>query len=148
MHEMRDVFPGGCETFVFVNSLNDVSDIFKESLDAEAFTEGVFQSIPVKGVYSDYYATLKEFYEKKMSVLTKDSIVIFIGDARNNNNPTGEEYVREISRKVRKTYWLNTESREKWNQNDSIIGVYKNYTDACAPVLTCGQLIDFLMNIR
>ena len=148
MHEMRDIFPGGCETYVFINSLFDVSDIFEESIDSKESVQGILESIPRKGVYSNYYKPFKDFYENYLYKVTKDSIVFFIGDARNNKNPTGEEYIKAISRKAKKTYWLNIDHKEKWNQGDSIIGIYSNYMNMVSETLTTGDLLHFLINAK
>ena len=54
-------------------------------------------------------------------------IFIYIGDARNNKNASGEDYVKAIARKAKKAFWLNTEEVDKWNHGDSIMGVYAKY---------------------
>ena len=144
MHEMRGVFPGGCDTYVFVDSLYDVSEMFAESEDAADSVKAVLKAVPTKGVYSDYYRPLKSFRENYMHRLTKDSIVIFIGDARNNGNSPGAEYIKEISGRARSVYWMNTEQRAEWDTGDSVMGLYAPYMDAVAPVLTATNLLDFL----
>ena len=148
MHEMRDIFTGGCETYAFVNSLFDVSSIFEESMDSKQSVEGILNSIPRKGVYSNYYVPFKDFYENSIYKVTKDSIVFFIGDARNNSNPSGEDYIKAISRRAKKAYWLNTDVRGKWDQGDSIIGTYGKYMNIVSEILTTGDLLNFLVNAR
>lgn len=144
MHQMKSVFTNGCETFVFVNSLYDVSLPFTESNSSEEFIKAVFDIVPVKGVYSNYFVPLETFREEYFSKLTKDSIVFFMGDARNNKNETGEEFVKAIARKARKTYWLNTEDRYLWDSCDSIMSVYGKYMNEVCEVTTVGQLLNFL----
>jgi len=148
MHEMKDAFSGGCRTYVFVNSLFDVSEIFEESMNAEESVTGILNSIPRRGVYSDYYRPLKDFRENHFSKINKDSLVFFIGDARNNANPTGEEYIKAISRRAKKTYWMNTDIKDKWNQGDSVIGKYAPYMDTVTEVRTTQELLAFLLNAR
>lgn len=148
MHQMKSVFPDGCEIFVFVNSLYDVSSLFMESNSAEDFINKVFEVVPVKGVYSNYFMPLEAFYKEYFSKLTKDSIVIFMGDARNNKNETGEDYVKAIARKAKKAYWLNTEGKSCWNTYDSIINVYGQYMDDVREVLTTADVLNFLVGVR
>lgn len=148
MHEMREVFPAGCDTYVFVNRLYDVSDIFAASRDARSSVDGILSAVPNRGVYSDYHQPLQTFVQEHLARITKDSIVLFMGDARNNNNPSGEEYLKRICRKARRAYWLNTESREDWNTGDSILHIYAPYLDQVAEVLTVGQLLTFLLSVR
>lgn len=147
MHQMKSVFTNGCETFVFVNSLFDVSSSFNESNSADEFIEMVFDTIPVRGVYSDYYRPLETFRKEYFSKLTKDSVVFFMGDARNNKNETGEEFVKAIARKAKKTYWLNTESKEQWNKADSIIDVYGQYMNEVKEIITVADLLNFLTEV-
>lgn len=147
MNEMKEVFPGGCRTYVFVNSLYDVSEIFEEEDDSEKSVKRILSEVPTRGVYSDYYSPFRSFCEERFHELTKDSVVFFIGDARNNSNPSGEEYIRAISRRVRKAYWLNTDQIAKWNQGDSIFDVYAKYMDDYCECRDASQLIDFLTNV-
>ena len=148
MGEMREVFPGGCKTFVFVNTLYDVSDIYSEAINASEATKTILSTIPTRGIYSDYNVPLKTFCEEKFQELTKDSIVFFIGDARNNKNPTGEDYLKAISRRVKKTFWLNTEEKSMWNVKDSIFGIYAKYMNDYCECCTPRDLIEFLVNVR
>lgn len=147
MYYLKQVFTGGCDAYVFVNSLHNITDVLNSNSPNEAINT-VLKTIPVRGVYSDYYTPLKTFYEKKIHSITKDSIVVFIGDARNNSNPTGEEYIKAINRKARACFWLNTEPEIKWNVNDSIIGVYAKYMQETLPIITVEQLINFVTNFK
>ena len=147
MYHLKQVFSGGCEAYAFVNSLNNITPLLDTKEPTQAISE-VLASIPTRGVYSDYHAPLKYFYEHNMSSINKDTIVLFIGDARNNSNPTGEEYFKAISRKSRACFWLNTEEEEKWDHGDSIMYVYSKYTQNALPVLTAGDLINFVTNFK
>lgn len=147
MYYLKQVFTGGCDAYVFVNSLYDVT-FFMNAKNPESAIDSIMSVVKTKGVYSDYHRPFKTFYEDKISTITKDSIVIFIGDARNNNNPTGEEYLKAISRKARACFWLNTEDTYNWDAGDSIIGIYSEYMQQTLPILTVGQLVDFITNFK
>ena len=146
MYCMHDVFPGGCRAYVFVNSLYDISE-YLEAGDPDMAVKNILGQIPTRGVYSDYYTPLKDFHENHFSEINKDSLIFFIGDARNNKNPTGEEHLKEICRKCRKAFWMNTDD-EAWNSGDSIIGVYQPYLRSVSKVLTPAALIQCLDGIR
>ena len=148
MSQMKEVFPGGCQTFVFVNSLYDISEIFENSFTNDEAVKQVLNTIPTRGVYSNYNEPFKEFYETRMHELTKDSIVFFIGDARNNSFPTGEEYVKAICRRARKAYWLNTEDESQWDYKDSIFSIYKQYVTQYTECINTSQLLNFLISTR
>lgn len=145
MHAMKEVFPGGCATYAFTNKLYDIS-VFMEMDDASTAVSEVLKAIPRSGAYSNYEVPFRTFYRENMSKVTGDSYVYIIGDARNNKNPSGEEYVKAIARKAKKAFWLNTEEMEEWNTGDSIIGTYAKYMTKVAQTTTAAELLGFLEN--
>lgn len=144
MQTVSEVFGGGVHSFAFVNSLYDITDAFADGEEPAQ----ILSEIPTKGVYSDYFTPLKQFSSEYMSLINSDTIVMFIGDARNNKNPTGEEYMKNICRRARSAYWINTESQDKWNKADSIMSVYAPYMRKYAPVLNTAELLSFLMEVK
>ena len=52
MYLLQDVFGGGCTTYVFVNSLFNISDIMKSN-NIEDSINTVLHTIPTRGVYSN-----------------------------------------------------------------------------------------------
>lgn len=139
MYLLQDVFPKGTTAYAFVDTLYDITDILKASNINKAINR-VLDTIPRAGVYSNYYRPMSELWNKHHQVFKKDSYVIFMGDARNNKNASGEEFLKNIARRCRKALWMNTEMMEKWGQGDSIAPVYARYTKM-HEVLNVGQLI-------
>lgn len=80
MYLLKDVFPRGCDAFAFVNSLYDISEIMRSN-DIETSVNKVLNVIPRKGVYSNYYKPMETLWNTYRKKITKDSIVIFMGDA-------------------------------------------------------------------
>lgn len=148
MYQMVDVFPGGCKAYAFVQSLYDVSEMFDVATDAQAAVRKVLGTIPTRGVYSDYHTPFDDFRRNHMSEVTHDTIVFFIGDARNNRNASGEENIKAIARRAKRAFWLNTETRGRWDTGDSIMGTYAPYMTQVEEVLTPGDLIGFLTEVR
>lgn len=144
MQTMSEVFRGGCHSFAFVNSLYDITDGFADGDEPAQ----ILSEIPTKGVYSDYEKPLRQFYSEKMALVSSDTIVVFIGDARNNRRPSGEEYMKNICRKAKSAYWINTEPQNRWDTGDSVMSAYMPYMKKCAPVLTTAQLLEFLMEVK
>ena len=101
MHAMKEVFPGGCKTYAFTNRLYDISKFF-ETDNPDESVKAVLDAIPRAGAYSNYEVPFRTFYEEHMSEVTGDSYVYFIGDARNNKNASGEDYVKAIARKAKR----------------------------------------------
>lgn len=145
MYLLKDVFPRGCDTFAFVNSLYDISDIMKTS-NIETAIDSVLNAIPRKGVYSNYYNPLETLWTEYRKTITKDSIVIFMGDARNNKNDTAEQFIKNIGHCAKRCYWLNTEKYNKWNKADSLASLYGKYA-TMYEVVNIGELINFIENI-
>lgn len=149
IYSLQEVFTGGVESYVFVKHLNKVTEVFK-NYSIEKVNEIV--STFVERDYSDYNTALKEFDEKYYSDITKDSIVIYLGDARNNKNLDGSEYLSKIKDKIKsgkgKMYWINPEPINRWNQGDSIIAMYKKYMDKVVQIRNTSDLINFLNNIN
>lgn len=145
MHYMRHVFVGGCKTYVFTNRLYDISSYIDKD-DPEKTVAAVLKKIKTKGIYSDYYTPLKEFYENHMNELTKDTIMLFIGDARNNKNKTGEIYIKEITHRIKKAYWLSTDEKNKWGTGDSILPLYSKYMKDTLEITNASALLDFIEN--
>lgn len=139
---LKDVFPRGCDAFAFVNSLYDISEIMNAS-EIESAINDVLNIIPRKGVYSNYYEPLKTLWCNYKKKITKDSIVIFMGDARNNKNDTAEEFIKNIGHRAKKCIWLNTETIEKWNKADSLASLYSKYSEMYE-VINTAELISFI----
>ena len=95
MYLLKDIFTGGCRTYVFVNSLHDVTELM-ETDDIHTAVQGVLQSVPTKGVYSDYNRPMKMLWTNNRKYLKKDSFVLFLGDYRNNKNKEGTEWLKNI----------------------------------------------------
>ncbi|HEX2295239.1 MAG TPA: hypothetical protein VHN37_08020, partial [Actinomycetota bacterium] len=67
------------------------------------------------------------------------------GDARSNNRPPREHYLKRISEKARHTYWLNPEGLAYWDSGDSIASLYAAHVDAMVEVRNLRQLEDFVV---
>lgn len=147
MYLLKSVFPGGCITYAFVDCLYDISAIMNSnSDDINNAINDILNYIPRHGVYSNYYVPIKDLWEKHKKDITSDTIIIFMGDARNNNNESGEEFVKNIARKAKKAYWLNTEPFEEWGNSDSLAYKYAKYFKMFE-VLNTAQLINFIDKI-
>lgn len=96
--------------------------------------------------YSNYYKALTDFNEEYFKNVDKNTIIIFFGDARNNKNDTGIEYIKSLKEKCKSIIWLNPEEKRKLNATDSIIGKYEPYIDNLYEVLDVKDLIDFMEN--
>ena len=126
MYYLQTVFPRGTKAYAFVNSLYDISEIMNAN-DPDTAVSAALSLIPRNGVYSNYAVPLRQIWDEHKKEITKDTLIIFMGDARNNQNPKSEEELKNICRKAKKAFWLNTEISEKWGKNDSVAYEYSRY---------------------
>jgi len=91
---------------------------------------------------SDFGKVLQHFWgEGGEQVLTRNTVVLVLGDARNNRRPPRPDLLERLHDRVKKLIWLNPEPRERWNTGDSVMSVY---TQSCDLVLGCGNLKELL----
>lgn len=140
---IQDIFPGGCHSYAFVNSLNDITPFFELNSEEKTIKK-VLNTIPTKGVYSDYGKPLRQFHEEYMGEVNNETTIIWIGDARNNTNDPEIEIFKNISRRAKRVMWLNTEPEDKWDNGDSVMGKYEPYINNLVEVTTPNQLLKFL----
>lgn len=142
MHMLKTVFPKGTKAFVFVNSLYDISGLM-DTNDIEKSISKIFAAIPTRGIYSNYFNPINQLWNEHRHEIKSDSIVIFMGDARNNSNKPGYDILKNICRKAKKAYWLNTEEYQKWDQKDSIASGYAKYAKMYE-VINTNELAGFI----
>lgn len=145
IYELSNVFKGGVQSYAFVKDLADISDFFVNYHIDDAIEESL-KAVP--RTYSDYYTALKTFNKEYIGEVDKNTIVVFLGDARNNKNEPGTEFLANIQRKAKSTIWLNTEEKPKWNVNDSIIGLYSEYMNNVHEILTTNDIVKFLEEFK
>jgi hypothetical protein len=91
---------------------------------------------------SDFGKVLQQFWgEGGEQLLTRNTIVLVLGDARNNRRPPRPDLLARMYDRVKKLIWLNPEPRARWNTGDSVMSVY---TQSCDLVVGCGNLKELL----
>ncbi|MGE0679349.1 MAG: VWA domain-containing protein [Candidatus Binatia bacterium] len=120
-------------TFAYVDRLCEVS-----------FENGYVVPHETLDLYarSDFGKVLQQFWgESGEQLLTRNTIVLVLGDARNNRRPPRPDLLARMHDRVKKLIWLNPEPRERWNIGDSVMSAY---TQSCDLVLGCGNLKELL----
>ncbi|NPV93070.1 MAG: VWA domain-containing protein [Firmicutes bacterium] len=123
--------------FLFVNSLTEVTQYIDRD-DLSKTVEKIVNPgrMGVSGP-TDYGESLAQFTAEYLEEITRKTTVIILGDGRNNQFPTGEENLLEISRRCANLYWLNPEPPWMWGFGDSYMPVYQPY---CHQVFECRNL--------
>lgn len=94
---------------------------------AEAeFESGHLVTTPALDLYarSDFGRVLGELLERRADTLSRQTVVLILGDGRNNRRPARADLLREIARNCRAVVWLNPEEPARWGTGDSAIEQY------------------------
>jgi uncharacterized protein with von Willebrand factor type A (vWA) domain len=86
---------------------------------------------------SDFGRVLVEFWGAHSSVITRNTTVLILGDARNNRRPPRADVLAKIHTAAARVVWLNPEPERRWNTADSVMDLYRQQCDA---VLAAGSL--------
>ena len=86
---------------------------------------------------SDFGRVLVEFQERYAILITRNTIVLILGDARNNRRPPRADILAKTHAGARQLVWLNPEPQRRWNTGDSVMNAYQRH---CDTVLAAGSL--------
>jgi uncharacterized protein with von Willebrand factor type A (vWA) domain len=128
-------------SLLFVNSIVEITSLFRhmrfpEDLDALRH----YPNLHLFG-YSDFGRAFYQFYRDLLGDLTRDTVLVILGDARNNAFDPQEWTLEEIQQRCRRLIWLNPEPRQEWNQDDSVMEVYAPFCDAVLECWTMEHLV-------
>jgi uncharacterized protein with von Willebrand factor type A (vWA) domain len=137
---MQELLPKA-RCYAFSNRLEDISPVLKVRGDAEKAIAATLHRVG-RGS-TDYAAALEAFAEQAGSVLNRRSVIIMLGDARNNYADPSVRTFQQCAAKAGRTYWLNPEGRFSWNSGDSVMSQFQPYCDAVYEVGTLAQLEHF-----
>jgi uncharacterized protein with von Willebrand factor type A (vWA) domain len=89
---------------------------------------------------SDFGNVLLTFYQRYESLLTRNAILLVLGDARNNRRPPRADVLARFSRMVRQVVWLNPEAQSRWNTGDSAMQAYAAHCELLLAASNLRQL--------
>ena len=111
------------------------SFVYVDHLAEADFEQGHLVMTPALDLYarSDFGRVLGELWNRRSGLLTRSTIVVIMGDARNNRLPARADVVRDIARTCRAVVWLNPEDPARWNTGDSAIKQYAREVKVLVP---------------
>jgi uncharacterized protein with von Willebrand factor type A (vWA) domain len=111
------------------------SFVYVDHLAEADFEQGHLVMTPALDLYarSDFGRVLGELWQRRTGLLTRSTIVVIMGDGRNNRLPARADVVREISRACRAVVWLNPEDPARWGTGDSAIKQYAREVKLLVP---------------
>jgi len=147
LFELRNVMDDNIRGFTFVSKVQEITDILKES-HYETMVDRIYgqDEIDFRG-YSDYGVAFQAFDAIAGDSLYRDTVLLIIGDARNNKREERLDLVQKWRNKTRKVLWFNPDLPEKWDQGDSVITAYAQFVNQVYDVSTPGKLVDAIEQV-
>ena len=117
------------------------SFVFIDRLAAADFEQGHLVMTPNLDRYarSDFGRVLAELVKDHLALINPATVLLIMGDGRNNRRPARADLLRDLSRRCRATVWLNPEPTPRWGTGDSAIAGYAKVVDC---MLSCINLND------
>jgi hypothetical protein len=123
---MLGLAAGARECFRTVHSL-----VYVDRLAEAGFERGYLNMAPMLDLYarSDFGRVLAELLSTRRHLLNRATLVVILGDGRNNRRPARADLLRQIRRLCRAVVWLNPEEPQRWGTGDSAIPTYAREVD-------------------
>jgi hypothetical protein len=127
---MLELIAGARDFFRRVRSF-----VFIDRLAEADFEQNHLIMTPALDMYarSDFGRVLSELWERRGALLNRATVLVIMGDGRNNRRPARADLLREIGRLCRAVIWLIPEERERWGTGDSAIFQYAREVSALVP---------------
>ena len=118
------------------------SFVYVDHLAEADFEQGHLVMTPALDLYarSDFGRVLGELWQRRTGLLTRSTIVVIMGDGRNNRLPARADVIREIARTCRAVVWLNPEDPARWGTGDSAIKQYAREVKLLVPFRNLREL--------
>lgn len=86
---------------------------------------------------SDFGGVLRVFSERNAPLVTRNTLLLILGDGRNNRRPARADLLARLRATAQDTVWLNPESQDLWKTGDSAMDAYAPH---CGQVLAASTL--------
>jgi uncharacterized protein with von Willebrand factor type A (vWA) domain len=128
-------------SFAFNDHLEEVSDEFVGRRPDEAIPR-ILRRIPPGFYATNLGQSLADFHEHFLDAVDYRTVVIFLGDGRNNGNNPRLDLFEQIKRRARRVVWLNPEPRGVWGMGDSDMLRYEPLCDTAQQVSNLAELTE------
>ncbi len=125
------------------------SFVYVDRLAEADFEGGHLVMTPSLDLYarSDFGRVLAELCARHRHLLTRATVLVILGDGRNNRRPARAGLLREIARRCRAVLWLIPEERGRWGTGDSAIFQYAREVAALVPARNLRELEEALARV-
>lgn len=139
-------------SFAFIDTIHDISTYFDEHRPEQAIPQIIHDIQPKRSYSTDLGNSLKVFLQDYAGCVDRRTTVIFLGDARNNNNDPNLAAFSAIRQRARRIVWFNPEPRFMWGRFDpgslsSDMLDYAPLCDSVHEVRNLRQLVEAIDNL-
>jgi hypothetical protein len=135
-------------SFLFVDDLVEVTALLAaRTHDVDPFALVGGAGAPLGGRRSDWGAALGRFLDGHGAEVTRRSTIVITGDARTHDRDPRPEVVEELVRRTRGVWLLDPEPRDRWSDDDAVVGDYRRAGAHVLEVRTLAQLADAVEHI-
>jgi uncharacterized protein with von Willebrand factor type A (vWA) domain len=115
------------------------SFVYIDRLSEASFERGHLAMTPPLDSYarSDFGRVLAELWERRAALVTRATVIVIMGDGRNNRRPARADLLRDLGRLSRAVLWLIPEPQARWNTGDSAI---RQYAREAIALISCENL--------
>jgi uncharacterized protein with von Willebrand factor type A (vWA) domain len=135
---------------VFVDEVDEVTDLLTGESDLATAVGRIDREH--RGIrydaHSDYGQAFATFERAWGHQLSATSVVLVLGDGRNNYRAARAESLRRIRNRAGRLWWLNPERQAAWGDGDSAMPVYAPLCDAVYECRSLSQLGSALAALR
>ncbi|MEA4924490.1 MAG: VWA domain-containing protein [Syntrophomonadaceae bacterium] len=126
-------------TFAFIEELTEITPLLTQADPLNLRNHVLHEARQVMGVrgYTNYGASFRGFIQRYRHILSPRASVLILGDGRNNWNYDEAWALAEISKRVKRVYWLNPEPEFNWARGDSRMVEYCKF---CYKSFSCPSL--------
>ena len=143
VYSLQDCFDK-VNSFVFIDQLTNVTDIFEEQDISEAIRVVMKEADVHYEAPTDYGETLRNFKKSYMELLTKKTTLIIVGDGRSNYMNPEDAILGAMRERCRRVIWLNPEPENLWGTGDSEIQTYLHHCHEVRACRNVNQLFTFI----
>lgn len=127
-------------SFAFIDDMHDITADFKERRPDAAVQTVLGRLQP--GYYNTSLGhALDTFSKQHLGVIDHRTILIFVGDGRNNYNNPRADILQMLQRRARRLLWLTPEPQPMWGTGDSDMWEYARHVDQIEHVQNLADLV-------
>jgi len=125
------------------------SFVYIDRLAEADFEQNHLVMTPALDLYarSDFGRVLGELWQRREELIGRATLLVIMGDGRNNRRPARADLLREIARCCRAVIWLNPEELNRWGTGDSAIGAYQREVRVLLPARNLRELEAGLLRV-